>query len=93
MWLYTYESTLKQLNGDQSRAHVTDHPYFKHLLAKNVEFYRSGPTHLSQSSVLRSTRLDTMRRLLALARLENDPDAEVDEEELDADEIFEEEYA
>src|SRR5258708_30911681 len=49
MWLYAYESVLKNLNSTRSKGHVTSDPYFGPLLAQNIEFYRSGSFHKGQT--------------------------------------------
>jgi hypothetical protein len=56
MWLHTYESALKGLNGTTSVAHVTGDPYFGPIFGSQVEFYRSGSSHLSVNALLRRLR-------------------------------------
>ncbi|MBB4398831.1 RNA-directed DNA polymerase [Bradyrhizobium sp. ERR14] len=62
MWLYSYESALKNLNSSGSKAHVTADPYFGPMLALDVEFYRSGSSHMNRNALLARLRLERARQ-------------------------------
>lgn len=79
MWLYAYESTIKDLNGIFDDRHLTDHPYFRYLAQRRVPFYRQGLDHLSTDAVLRAQRIENIRRRFQTQRLESDLGEEVDD--------------
>jgi hypothetical protein len=87
MWLYSYESSMKQLNGVAGIAHIAAHPYFRFLAEKKIEFYRSGLSHFNANAILRAQRRDNLRRRLMLMRLEDDLGESID----DFDDVFNEE--
>lgn len=72
MWLYSYESALKGLNAAGTTAHVTSDPYFGPLLAQDVEFYRSGSSHLNRGTFLLRLRLERVRQQLQQAAVQED---------------------
>jgi Reverse transcriptase (RNA-dependent DNA polymerase) len=72
MWLYSYESTLKKLNGSSNDAHVVQHPYFSLMYSKGIEFYRSGAFHLNKDTLLQRLRHENSRRRFLGARIEHD---------------------
>ena len=84
MWLYSYESSVKQINGVAGIGHITAHPYFRFLAEKQIEFYRSGLSHFNANAILRAQRRDNLRRRLMLTRLEDDLGEHID----DFDEVF-----
>jgi hypothetical protein len=72
MWLYAYESVLKNLNSTGSKGHVTSDPYFGPLLAQNIEFYRSGSFHMNRNALLARLRQERLRQLIQQAAVEDD---------------------
>jgi hypothetical protein len=92
MWLYSYESTLKQLNGVTSEKHVTNHQYFGPIFAKKIEFYRSGSAHLNKVAHLSQLRMEHLRRRIQ-EKLVGEDLAEdlIDFGEYDDDELADEE--
>jgi hypothetical protein len=91
MWLYAYESALKNLNSTGLKSHVTADPYFGPMLALNIEFYRSGPFHLNRNTMLARLRLDRLRRQIQEAAVEEDLAEEFDDFDAEADESYEDE--
>jgi hypothetical protein len=88
MWLYAYESTIKGLNGAANGdAFIRAHRYFKDLLRRNVEFYRSGQGIGAIGDILHRRKLENTAALKIAADLNEDLDAEID----DWDEAEEEE--
>ena len=79
MWLYAYKSALKNLNGAGATSHVTGHKYFRFLLSKRIEFYRSGSEHIATNDIFRSLRIDNLRRRLVEERLNVDLGEGVDD--------------
>jgi hypothetical protein len=71
MWLYAYESTLKNSNGVSSDTHVVSHRYFGPMYSKKIEFYRSGASHLNKDSVLQRLRLENSRRRFLGSQIEH----------------------
>lgn len=87
MWLYSYESALKGLNSSKFDAHVSSDDYFQPLLARKVEFYRSGSSHMNSSALLRRLRLERLRRQLQEAAIDEDLAEDlIDFEDVDEDE-------
>jgi hypothetical protein len=79
MWLYAYEGTLKNLTGTKKKTHVTNHRYFKHLLAKKIEFYRSPDGIYSMSSTLRRLRKENDSTAKLLTDFKDDLTFDIDE--------------
>ena len=88
MWLYAYESTLKNLNSTRSKGHVTADPYFGPMMALNIEFYRSGSFHMNRSALLSRLRHERLRQLIQQAAVETDLAEDFDDFD-DAEEAYE----
>ena len=90
MWLYAYESALKNLNSTRSKNHVLADPYFGPMMALNIEFYRSSSLHMNRNALLARSRLERARQLIQQAAVEADLAEEIDDFD-DADEPSEDE--
>lgn len=95
MWLYAYESALKALNAPGSNAHVKSDPYFGPLLNADVEFYRSGSSHMNRNTLLARLRLERLQHQIQQAAVEenlaeecDDFDETADEHEADESEFY-----
>jgi len=88
MWLYAYESALKNLNSTRSKNHVTADPYFGPMMALNIEFYRSSSFHMNRNALLARLRLERARQLIQQAAVEADLAEEFDDFD-DSDEPYE----
>lgn len=91
MWLYSYESALKNLNSSGSKAHVTADPYFGPMLALDIEFYRSGPSHMNRNALLARLRLERARQQIQQAAVEEDLAEEFDDFDAEVEEADESE--
>jgi Reverse transcriptase (RNA-dependent DNA polymerase) len=91
MWLYAYESALKNLNSTGSKGHVTADPYFGPMLALDIEFYRSGSSHMSRNALLARLRLERARQQIQQAAVEEDLAEEFDDFDAEAEESYEDE--
>jgi hypothetical protein len=79
MWLYAYESTLKNLNGSSvGDGFIKAHKYFSQLLTKKVEFYRSGKGFEAFADVLHRRKLEnSAARKIAADIVDDDLDNEL----------------
>jgi hypothetical protein len=91
MWLYAYESALKNISSTGSKSHVAADPYFGPLLALNIEFYRSGAFHMNRNALLARLRLERARQQLQKAAVEENLAEEFDDFDADAEESYEDE--
>ncbi len=86
MWLYAYESALKGINSTATSSHVVADPYFGPMFSLNVEFYRSGSSHMNRNTLLSRLRLMRLRHAAQQAAVEEDLAEEFfdfEEEEVD----------
>ncbi len=91
MWLYAYESALKNLNSTGSKGHVTADPYFGPMLALDIEFYRSGSSHVNRNALLARLRLERARQQIQQAAVEEDLAEEFDDFDAEAEESYDDE--
>ncbi|MBR0991899.1 RNA-directed DNA polymerase [Bradyrhizobium japonicum] len=91
MWLYSYESSLKNLNSSGSKAHVTADPYFGPMLALDIEFYRSGSAHMNRNALIARLRLERARQLIQQAAVEEDLAEDIDDFDVGVEEADESE--
>jgi hypothetical protein len=91
MWLYAYESTLKNLNSTTSKRHVTSDPYFGPMLALNIEFYRSGSFHMNRNALLARLRQERLRQQIQQAAVAKDLAEEFDDFDDEAEESYDDE--
>lgn len=91
MWLYAYESALKNLNSTRSKSHVTADPYFGPMLALDIEFYRSGAFHMNRNALLARLRLERVRQQIQRAAVEEDLAEEFDDFDADAEQPYQDE--
>lgn len=91
MWLYAYESALKNLNSTGSKSHVTADPYFGPMLALDIEFYRSGAFHINRNALLARLRLERVRQQIQQAAVGEDLAEEFDDFDAEAEESYEDE--
>lgn len=86
MWLYAYESTLKNLNTSSTGdGFVRAHRYFSKLLERKIEFYRSGEGVSDISSILHRRRLENAAAHRIAADFDEDFSFEIDELDDEAD--------
>jgi hypothetical protein len=91
MWLYAYEATLKGFTKRPRANFLRSHQYFKHLFAKNIEFYRSEGPSLSLRELMLRASFNWQARQKTLSF---GTDLEMDGEwDLDEEETLEEEYS
>jgi hypothetical protein len=79
MWLYSYESALKGLNGNSINYHVMHDKYFKELYKRKIEFYRSGNCHINSNKILRTMKIKNMRKKLREEKLKDNYGIEIDD--------------
>jgi hypothetical protein len=91
MWLYAYESTLKNLNSTTSKLHVINDPYFGPLLALNIEFYRSEAFHMNRNAILARLRQERVRQQIQQAAVEDDLAEDFDDFDDEVEESSEDE--
>ena len=88
MWLYAYESALKNLNGTGGVVHVTSDQYFGPLLALDVEFYRSGSFYMNRNKLLARLRLARLRHQIEQHAVEDDLAENYDDFDEMVDELY-----
>ena len=87
MWLYAYETTLKNINGSVKKKHVTDHDYFRHLFKKKIEFYRSDVNFYEFSPLLKKMKYENLAKLKLIDDFEEDLSFDIDEVDIGEDTV------
>lgn len=79
MWLYAYESTLKNLNGMSKDQYITSDKYFRELYSRKIEFYRSGSFYMNANDILGKVRFENLRRQIFRGNLATNLAEDVDD--------------
>ncbi|WP_192183865.1 hypothetical protein [Mesorhizobium amorphae] len=92
MWLYAYETTLKNINGTTKTKHVTDHEYFRFVYKKKIEFYRSNLDFYNLAPLLKKMKKENLAKNKLVDDFEVDLSFDIDEIDFADDDIFADEY-